>query len=233
MFDLGMLRRILGRSSCERLLKYESRRITFTGLTADTGNTATFGLGSFDTDVKTLRHASETAKILDDYQYVMCFLMRDVDKKSKEFRDIFKGRIAAITMITAFRMALVASKDDPGKFESQIKDLISKMQALADEVKPEKKPGKIIIESFQEVEVGEADEVVESPKPLEPKVPESKDWLPEPQRMDAEAIEGGEGVLFRRGSLVTKKRDPVGDALRFVGIKPSQISALMKEHADG
>jgi len=224
-----MLRRILGRSSCERLLKYESRTITFTGLTADAGNTATFGLGSFGTDVKTLRHASETAKILDDYQYVMCFLMRDVDKKSKEFRDIFKGRVAAITMITAFRMALAASKDDPGKFESQLKELISNMQALADEVKPEKKPGKIIIESFQEVEEAE---VVESPKPKEPKASESKDWLPEPQRMDVEAIQGSERVLFRRGSLATKKRDPIGDALRFVGIKPSQISALLKEHAD-
>jgi len=140
---------VFGRGSCEKLIKYNARKVTFTGLSIGAVKAVTVDLGSVSTEVKVLQKASEIAQTLDNYQYMMCALLKSLDKKDKDYKDFVRMRAAAITLITAFQMTLTASGIDERKFEEQFKELISRMQRLADDIKPDKTPGHVIIESYQ------------------------------------------------------------------------------------
>ena len=210
---LGVLQTVesvLRRKSCEKLVKYQARSIEFKGLSADAGKVVNVNLGSLNTDVKVLQNASETAQAIDNYQYNMCLIQRDLDKKSKIYNDFVMKRAAAITLITTFQISLTASGDDKGKFDSQLKELISHMLALADDMKPEKQPGHDVA------------------RPSGKPEPRGKNLL---QVMTEEAFR--ETLEDARAETKTtppaKKRNPADEAFKFAGIKPNQVTALLKE----
>jgi hypothetical protein len=55
---------------------------------------APVSIGSIKTDVNTIRKASETAAILDQYQYQMCKICKGLGKQDEEWRKYNKLRVA-------------------------------------------------------------------------------------------------------------------------------------------
>jgi uncharacterized coiled-coil protein SlyX len=181
----------------------------------------TVNLGTVKTDVKKLRQASEIAQALDNYQYTMCLLSKDLDKKTRDFKDFLKMRAAVITLITTFQITLAASSEDGGKFEGELKELISKMKALANEVQPARakatrtSPPRYVIESYQP-----------------PPVPEHGADFIKPESIDIDRIAGGVGGRCKWYSEKEEnggEKRPINDAFRYAGIEPKQVNALLKE----
>jgi len=125
--------RDLLRGSCEKLVKYQSRKIEFSGFGAEVGG-AKFSLGEFKTETEKIESASEMAKALDDYQYLTCRLARELSRTDPERKVFLKVRSAAMTLIMTARITFEAFKIDPKNQASNLDTLIQRMQHFSDSV---------------------------------------------------------------------------------------------------
>src|SRR5205823_1447844 len=93
------LRKLLKKSTCLKLVRYQAPAIEFTGLSGEVGG-AKFSLAEFGLQSKQIESASEMAKALDDYQYLACQLARELEKQDPEWKVLLKLRSSSILLIT-------------------------------------------------------------------------------------------------------------------------------------
>src|SRR5436309_3395275 len=100
------------RGGCEKLIHYQGRSLEFKGLGAQFAGVI-FSMAEFGTHLETIVHSVETARALDDFQYLMCKMAQELDKNDSQRRQLFENRAAAVTILTRFRVTLEAFKTDP------------------------------------------------------------------------------------------------------------------------
>lgn len=98
------------RKKCEKLVNYENRVFKFKGISVEFSEFQA-NVGSFFTEKKVLHKAYEGAKALDDFQYYLCSTTKSIPEKER--RRYVEMRVAAIALLTAFRITLEAYKEDP------------------------------------------------------------------------------------------------------------------------
>jgi hypothetical protein len=121
------LRRLLGREKCEKTVRYDGRTISFSGIDVAS---AEFSLGEFKTEVQKVREASEAASILDDFQFQMCKICNSIGRDDQEWRTYNKLRVAAIVLITKFRLALEAVKANPTGNKNTLDKILDEFRHL-------------------------------------------------------------------------------------------------------
>ncbi len=125
--------RIYTRSKCEKLIKYQARVFEFSDLGIEI-LPFKISLGGFRTYVETIEQAGESAKALDDFQYLLC---KDLENKTlKEQLDketwtsYIKTRFAANALVLGFRQTLEAFKNDPERQAINLDNIIKDIQNL-------------------------------------------------------------------------------------------------------
>ncbi len=132
----------LGKTDCEKLVRYDGRVLDLGALSAEIGG-AKFSLASFKTHLEKVREASDAALAMDDYQYNICKIAAQYDKGSKERIRYNNWRIGAIGYFTSLRMILASLQSDPSeelkeRLQSAIEDMHDFVKAIAEAVAPPK-----------------------------------------------------------------------------------------------
>jgi hypothetical protein len=126
---LGMLKEIFLRPRCTKLIKYQGNKIEF-GATVDAASTK-FSLVDFKYGKEKLYLACEAASALDDCQFYLCRISREVPRESEEWMKLLKLRSAAIMNISSVRVIMAALKKNPRKQTKELDQLIDDMQNLS------------------------------------------------------------------------------------------------------
>ena len=177
-------------------------------MTAEAWGLATLEMGSLDSVLKIIHQASEIGKALDDYQYLMCLMLQNLDKGTKNYERILMSRAAAITLITTFRMTITASSSDVVHFEEDLRELIAKMKALAKTMERRLAPS-------------EESQTVKSTRHERAKR-RSRSWS-----------SYGAYVTQKRATVVrTKKTNPVDAAFEFAGLEPTEVKKRLLSESD-
>lgn len=116
---------------CEKLIRYDSNTLKISGVGAGAAGYSA-NIGEISKQVKKIREASESAKILDDYQYTMCNLSRGLDKDSPRYLNLFDLRAAVILLITQLSVVLESYERDPEASGQRLDHVLSLMEALCD-----------------------------------------------------------------------------------------------------
>jgi hypothetical protein len=115
------------REKCERIIKYDGRTFNLEKLDIPV---VPFSIDSIQTEIQKIRDASETAAILDQYQYQMCKICQGLGKEDEEWKKYNKLRIAAIHLITTFRLSLESFKTDPEHNRDRIDDILRRLETI-------------------------------------------------------------------------------------------------------
>lgn len=130
----------LGRSECEKLIKYDERSLDIGALSAEYSGVK-FSLADFKTSIKKVREASEVAMAMDDYQYDICKIASQYGKGDPERKQYNRWRIGALGLFTSLRMTLAALQAAPSdelemKLESVIQEMHDFVKAIARALAP-------------------------------------------------------------------------------------------------
>src|SRR5438128_8956561 len=127
------LKSILGGGGCEKLLKYEAPVTSLKGGQVLYAGVK-FSVASFERWVSKLVDADALALALDDFQYLICGISREIPKKDpdrKLYRDI---RVAAASLITELRYLLEAFRRDPESKKDSLDNSIKAMREFNESV---------------------------------------------------------------------------------------------------
>jgi len=126
---LEMLKEIFLGPRCKKLINYDRGKIEFTA-TVDAPGTK-FSIEDFKYGKERLYSACEAAKTLDDCQFNLCRISREVPRDSPERMKILKIRAAAIMTISSIRLTMIAFKENPKKETKKLDQLIDDMRRLS------------------------------------------------------------------------------------------------------
>jgi hypothetical protein len=127
MSFLDALKDFLRQGKCDKLVKYQARSLEFKSLSTEYSG-AKFSIGDFTTDIQKIQQASEIAATIDDYQYNMCTLSRELKRDDPDWKFFLKARAGAISLLTALRTTLISFKDDPTGEANNLRDIVKTMQ---------------------------------------------------------------------------------------------------------
>ncbi len=137
--DMGLfdaLRSAFG-SSCDQLIKYQAGVFKFKGIGADVPP-VNVSFGGLQTGVVKLEHATEIARNLDLYQFLMCKLSRESNKISVALLEqIIRARAVALVVLTSFSNTLAAFKADPGGESANLSRAVKHMQNVMKKIEKE------------------------------------------------------------------------------------------------
>lgn len=118
---------------CEKLISYQSRSFKFKGVGAKfPAVELTFGVIS--TDVKKLEHATQVAMNLDNYQFLMCRLSRQLGKKSPFYEELIKVQVVALGHLTSCANAVAAFNADPAGESRNLRLAVAELRRFTQDV---------------------------------------------------------------------------------------------------
>src|SRR5207249_2543280 len=83
------------RSQCDHLIKYQAGVFSFNGFGADVPS-VNVSVAGLRTGIVKLEHATEVAKNLDNYQFLMCKLCHELSRSSNLLEKIVRARAVAL-----------------------------------------------------------------------------------------------------------------------------------------
>lgn len=146
---IDAIRDLLGQTRCRKVVRYQARTLEFKSLGAEYAGVK-FSLGEFKTDVKKVEEASELAKSLDDYQFDVCRLTREIPREDPDRRVHLKIRIATVGLITSVRVTLVAFQANPKGQAANLDGVIRTIQEFMTNVAGKLVPGSLGITAREE-----------------------------------------------------------------------------------
>jgi hypothetical protein len=123
---LDGIKGMIHRETCVRAINYDKRNLVMNLSTEAAG--VKFSLGDFKTEVEKIREASEFSELLDNYQYQMCIVCKNLGKEDPEWKKYNKMRIGTLHILTSFQATLIAFKNDPEGQRSRLDDVIGSLQ---------------------------------------------------------------------------------------------------------
>jgi len=130
---VSILERLLGRRSCEKLIKYQARTFSFdASISSDI-----IDLSNITTHVEKIEEAGDVTKAWDDYQYGLCKLYRDVRNSDPDYRIYRRKMESALRVFTRLRLALsIVKRDQRRGFKRLDKamDAVDKLLDIEDEL---------------------------------------------------------------------------------------------------
>jgi hypothetical protein len=140
---LTLLNSLIGylhRGKCEKLIEYQKRTFEFKGFSAELSGTK-ISLAEFNTEVKSIETAAETAKALDNFQFYICNdLSNPMMKEYLTKQDLAKYakiRMSAYALILSLQNALEAFKADPQGQKDNLNKSVQALQNFVRSVTPE------------------------------------------------------------------------------------------------
>ncbi len=124
---VNTLKDFFSRPRCKQLIVYNKKELNIGELSANVGSIG-FKIGDFKVDTKKVQDASEEACAMDQYQFDLCQMSRELEKNDPFREQLLRMRVGAITLFTNLRMTLIAFKADQSKelsdeLQSVIKDM--------------------------------------------------------------------------------------------------------------
>lgn len=117
------LRLTLGGGGCEKLIRYQAQATMAKGGGVQYAGVE-FSVASFKRWMSKLVDADALARALDDFQYLICKISREIAKDDPDRRVYRNIRVAAASLVTELRGVLEAFKLDPegqkGNLESNV-----------------------------------------------------------------------------------------------------------------
>jgi hypothetical protein len=90
-----------------------------------------FSLADFKTEVQKIRDASEFSELLDNYQYQMCRLCKELRKEDDEWKKYIAIRASMFNLLTSFQVTLIAFKSDPEGQKPLLYNIVGQLQDFA------------------------------------------------------------------------------------------------------
>jgi hypothetical protein len=112
---------------CERSINYDKRTLEISGLGSDIPGIK-FSLADFKTEVQKIRDASEFSELLDNYQYQMCRLCKELGKEDEEWKKYVAIRASMFNLLTSFQGTLIAFKSDPEGQKPRLYNIVGQLQ---------------------------------------------------------------------------------------------------------
>ncbi len=163
---MGLLDRFkpsFNKEKCERTINYDARDLKFKSFSTDIAG-ANFSLGNFETERQKIRDASAYAETLDDYQYQMCKICKDLGKDDVEWRKYNGLRVGTLQLLTTFRFILTAFERNPDTEKARLYEVIGRIQDYLLLLSREVMPNIEDLKSKDHISKGELPEV--NPKTL-------------------------------------------------------------------
>jgi hypothetical protein len=123
---LDRIKEIIIRETCVRAINYDKRNLEIRFDTEMAG--AKISLVDFQTGIEKIREASEFLELLDNYQYQMCMVCKNLERGAPEWKKYNKIRIGTLHILTSFEATLIAFKSDPEGQEESLNDVIANLQ---------------------------------------------------------------------------------------------------------
>jgi hypothetical protein len=123
---LDGIKGIIYRETCDRAINYDKRNMEIKFDVETAG--VKFSLGDFKTEIEKIREASEFSELLDNYQYQMCMVCKNLEKNDLEWKKYNKIRIGTLHVLTAFQATLIAFKNDPEGQRSRLDEVVENLQ---------------------------------------------------------------------------------------------------------
>ena len=120
-----ILSKITRKKKCEKLIKYQDRKLSFGG-----GIGGSFSFPEFSTSVDVLHSVGETALALDDYLYILCESYRDLPVTDPDYKNYLAKRVRMLDLMTGLRVTLVAFESDPVGQKENLNHAIGAIQEL-------------------------------------------------------------------------------------------------------
>jgi len=115
------------KAKCERSINYDKRTFEISGLGSDVPGIK-FSLADFKTEVQKIRDASEFSELLDNYQYQMCRLCKELGKEDDEWKKYVAIRASMFNLLTSFQGTLIAFKSDPEGQKPRLYNVVGQLQ---------------------------------------------------------------------------------------------------------
>ncbi len=127
---IDRLKDLFTKEQCERSINYDKRTLEMSGLGTDIPGIR-FSLADFKTEVQKIRDASEFSELLDNYQYQMCRLSKELGKEDDEWKKYVAIRASMFNLLASFQGTLIAFKSDPEGQKPRLHNVVGQLQDFA------------------------------------------------------------------------------------------------------
>ena len=126
---MGLLGKLKGpfiRTKCEKWVHFDTNCLTIQSLSGEVPPVK-INLAEFQSEVKKIRDASEFSVLLDNYQYEMCRLCKELGKEDEGWKKYIAVRASMLNLLTSFQGTLIAFKSYPDGQKPRLHNVVGQL----------------------------------------------------------------------------------------------------------